>query len=871
MGRTPLVMIADDDRSARLIIKNALKQYAFDILEAANGSEALELFAEYQPDLVLLDVIMPQMDGFEACRKIRTLPDGVTVPIIIITASDDFEAIAKAYDAGATDFSAKPIIPQVLRERVRYMLRASATTKQLHRSQELLSKAQAVAALGSFSYEPGSPDLEVSEAFLDIIGPVDKNHPVSWDVFWEKINPQDKETLSPLLEKAYYLGKSFKQDIRLVGSPGRQRFVLLQIDPEIDGDGNILRLIGIIQDITERKLTELHERDQNFVMQSILRKEPLKKILLEIAGLLERQRPQSLVAICQIEKNQIQMVLSPSLPKQFCQSMAETVLSPNNGTCAAAAYLGEPAVAGNLTSSPFWKNCQKIALSHGLYSSASVPVFSGKGQILGTVCMLQHSIYHANNEDLDLMKRIADLIALAMEQKNLSRQLVYQARHDPLTGLINKGALIQWLSGILKQYPRKKTFGAYMLIDLDRFKHINDSLGHHLGDLLLQDVAERLRHCLKDSDVLSRVGGDEFVVILPEVKEEDAARAALRILDSFKSQFSLEDHKLSLGASIGITLFPKDAEDEINLHKNADIAMYVAKNEGGNRFHFFSSEMHDAVIQRLQIENDLHKALERDEFELHYQPQFNLKSNKLMVLEALIRWNHPVRGRILPAHFISVAEDSRLIIPLGKWVLKEACRQNKAWQEQGLTPIRVAINVSAVQFTETDFAKIVQEALSETELDPFWLEVEITETVLLKDLEKAALNLYKLKKLGVITTLDDFGTGYASITYLNKLPLDGIKIDRSFIRDLEISPILENGKNVNFMRAFATLAQNLNLNLVAEGVETEDQCNCLKNLGYAIGQGFLFSTPLSANEIRKFLTKSSTENNDAKSVWPRSI
>jgi len=847
-------MIVDDDRSARLIIKTALKQSTFDILETTNGSEALELFVEYQPDLVLLDVIMPQIDGFEACRRIRTFPNGETVPIILMTASDDFEAIAKAYDAGATDFFAKPITPQVLRERLRYMLRASATTKQLHRSQELLSKAQAVAALGSFSYEPGSPNLEVSEEFLDIIGPVDKNHPVTWDVFWEKIHPQDKENLTPFLEKAYHLGTNFKQDIRLVGHPRGERFVMLQIDPETNSDGNVLRLIGIIQDITERKLSELYETDQNFVMQSIVRKEPLRKILFEIAGLLERQRPQSLAALCQIEENQIQMMLSPSLPEHFCQSMAETVLSPNNGTCAAAAYLGEPAVADNVTTSPFWKNRQKEALSHGFYSSASVPVFSGKGQILGTVCMLQRRIYHANNEDLDLMKRIADLIALAMEQKNLSRQLVYQASHDPLTGLINRGALIQWIAGILKQYSRKKTFGAYMLIDLDRFKHINDSLGHHLGDLLLQDVAERLRHCLRDSDLLSRVGGDEFVVILPEIKEEeDAVRAALRILDSFKLQFSLEEHKLSVGASIGITLFPKDAEDEINLHKNADIAMYVAKNEGGNRFHFFNNEMHEAVMQRLQIENDLRKALERDEFELHYQPQLDLKSDKLMVLEALIRWNHPVWGRILPAHFIPVAEDSRLIIPIGKWVIQEACRQNKAWQEQGFAPIRVAVNVSAIQFTETDFAKIVQEALSETRLDPFWLEVEITETVVLKDLEKANANLYKLRELGVTTTLDDFGTGYSSITYLSKLPLDGIKIDRSFIRDLEISPTLENGKNVNFMKAFATLAQNLNLSLVAEGVETEDQCNCLKNLGYTIGQGFLFSMPLPANEIRKFL------------------
>jgi len=601
------------------------------------------------------------------------------------------------------------------------------------------------------------------------------------------------------------------------------------------------------------------ETDQNQVMQRIARKEPLQEILLDAARILQRQRPLSLPAICRVEDDQIQAVVSPALPDPFCQSMVGTLLSTDNGTCAAAAYLGQPATADDVAVNAFWKNRREEALAHGLYSSASVPIFSGTGQILGTVTMMRRDPHHTSNADIALMERIANLVALAMEQNLLSQQLVFQAQHDPLTGLVNRGTLIHWMNQTLKKAARTPTSGAYMLIDLDRFKHINDSLGHHVGDLLLQEVAGRLRQCVRESDVLSRVGGDEFVLVLSEVDhEDDVARAARRVLQSFHSPFAIEGHKFPIEASIGIALFPKDAADGTALYKNADIAMYVAKNEGGNRFHFFDSKMHEAVVQRLQIENDLRKALERNEFELHYQPQLDLSSNKLLVMEALIRWNHPERGRIAPARFISVAEESRLIIPIGKWVLKQACRQNKAWQQQGFPPVRVAVNVSAVQFTETDFARTVQEALAETGLDPYWLEVEITETVVLKNMEKVCENLEKLQEVGVTTTLDDFGTGYSSISYLTQMHLDGIKIDQSFIRDLEILPTLNEPRNTHFIKAFATLAQNLHLHLVAEGVETREQRQLLTKMGYTIGQGFLFSAPLPANEASVFLKQNST-------------
>lgn len=515
--------------------------------------------------------------------------------------------------------------------------------------------------------------------------------------------------------------------------------------------------------------------------------------------------------------------------------------------------------AENIETSALWENKRKEALTHGLLSSAAVPVFSGTGQVLGTVAVMHRDTYHTTTADLELMERVSNLLALAIEQDHLSRELLYQAQHDPLTGLVNRGALTQWMSQTLKRFNRKMSLGAYMLIDLDRFKHINDSLGHHIGDLMLQQVAKRLRQCLRESDLLSRIGGDEFVLVLTEMNdEEDAVRAASRILEAFKVPFKIEGNMLPIEASIGITLFPQDAKDGTVLHKNADIAMYVAKNQGGSRFHFFDSKMHEAVMQRLYIENDLRKALERGEFELQYQPQLDLASNELIVMEALIRWNHPERGVIPPKLFISVAEESRLIIPIGRWVLNEACRQNKQWQQQGYTPVRIAVNVSAVQFTETDFAGVVREVLDETALEPCWLEVEITETVVLKNMDKAYENLQKLKELGVKTVLDDFGTGYSSITYLREMPLDGIKIDQSFIRDMNMTATTNGCKNTNFLKAFATLAHNLRLPIVAEGIETINQKQLLKSFGYDIGQGFLFSVPLPASEAVGLLSRASS-------------
>ena len=855
MNSQPCILVVDDEIIIRMLIVEVLEQKGFLVVEAENGTEALEKFNEHKPDLVLLDVFMPGMDGFQVCRALRSMPGGDSVPIIIVTAANDYEAIQKAYEAGATDFIAKPINWIILGERVRYILRASATARQLARSQELLSRAQTIARLGSFDLEPGKTTLDVTPEFLKILGISTNGSTITWEDFIKRIDPSDWRELEPLFKKACTVGVSFQKDIRLVGMNGMVRYALLQVDTEMDNRGTVARFTGIVQDITERKRSEILESGSNQILQSIVSRESPFTIADQVALLVQRLLPSGTGLVCLVEDNRIVRVAAPDGPDGFRDAVMNLALSKENSTFTAAAYLGQPAVAEDTDTSLFWKQATELAKRFGIKSSASVPIISGMEQVLGSISVIFSRRYHVTKDDLELMTKLARLMALAVEHNRLYQRLIYQANHDPLTGLANRTALQHWLSKVLKEQKRYPTPGAYMLIDLDYFKNVNDSLGHHVGDILLKDVAKRLKNIVRESDVLCRVGGDEFVLVLNSLREKsDAARTAYRILDELKKPFHVEGHDLHVGASIGITIFPEDGIDAITLHNNADIAMYMAKNQGGQRFQFFDASMQEAVIQRLQMENDLRRALERNEFELYYQPQWDLIQNRLVAMEALIRWNHPERGRIPPDRFIPVAEESRLIIPIGRWVFLEACRQVKAWQDQKLPPVRVAINVSTVQFTETDFAETVRQVLEETGLEAQRLVVEITETVAMKDQGAVSRTLQNLKDLGVVTMLDDFGTGYSSITYLLKMPFDGIKIDRSFISDLK--PGYEESNKVNLIKTIIDLARNLKLSLVAEGVETDYQRNFLIQHGCTLGQGFLFSPPIPAEEATALLRSS---------------
>jgi diguanylate cyclase (GGDEF)-like protein len=438
---------------------------------------------------------------------------------------------------------------------------------------------------------------------------------------------------------------------------------------------------------------------------------------------------------------------------------------------------------------------------------------------------------------------------LAEEVQTTKIQLEHLVHHDALTNLPNRVLLQDRLGQAIELARRQGRRLAVMFMDLDQFKHVNDSLGHAVGDQLLQSVAQRLVGCVRQSDTVSRQGGDEFVLLLPVIEHaEDAARSAQKVLAALGPPHHIDHNDLHIGASIGISIYPDDGQDAETLIKCADSAMYHAKENGRNNYKFFEQSMNVRAVERQSIEACLRRALERQEFVLHYQPKVNLHSGTIVGVEALIRWEHPQRGLLSPAQFVPIAEDSGLILPIGRWVLREACRQARAWQDAGLPPITVAINTSAPEFRAEDFFENLRSTLEETHLEPRYLELELTESVLMRDAESTDSVLHALAYLGVKLSIDDFGTGYSSLSYLRKYPIDTLKIDQSFVNRMTDHP-----DDAAIVTAVISMAKALRLHVIAEGVETSDQVAFLLDQHCDEGQGYFFGRPVAAEALAALL------------------
>jgi diguanylate cyclase (GGDEF)-like protein/PAS domain S-box-containing protein len=444
----------------------------------------------------------------------------------------------------------------------------------------------------------------------------------------------------------------------------------------------------------------------------------------------------------------------------------------------------------------------------------------------------------------------------------LSLRMSYLAQHDSLTDLPNRLLFNDRLAQAMAIGRRGSTRLGVLYLDIDRFKTINDSLGHAIGDCLLQSVAQRLRSCVRHADTVSRQGGDEFVILLSQLAQpEDAAISAEKLLTALAVPHQIQEHTLYITVSIGVVTFPDDGLDAETLLKNADFAMYQAKESGRNCYQFFKHEMNAKALQRQSIENGLRMAIERKSFVLHYQPKFDLQSGAITSVEALVRWRHPMRGVLPPSEFISIAEESGLIVPLGKWVLHEGCRQAQEWRDAGLTPIRMAINVSAVELRGKDFVQDVRAVLQDTGFDPAYLELELTETFLLQDPKSTAAVLTTLKELGVHIALDDFGTGYSNLSFMRRFPIDTLKIDESFVRD-----VASDGDSASVVQAIINMGKSLHMLVVAEGVETRDQLHFLQERACPEAQGFLLGRPVIAKHMTRLLETDSTTGSRAQ-IW----
>ena len=448
-------------------------------------------------------------------------------------------------------------------------------------------------------------------------------------------------------------------------------------------------------------------------------------------------------------------------------------------------------------------------------------------------------------------------------QKRAEEQIAQMAYFDVLTNLPNRYLFKDRLNQAILYAEKYKKLLAIIYLDLDEFKRVNDTFGHNFGDKILQAVSDRLEKSIRKIDTLSRIegdglettvarlGGDEFTILLRELKEnKDASRVAQRIVDLFSQPFHIENRLIFITTSIGMALYPNDGQDVDTLLKNADTAMYHAKEKGRNHFQFFSEHMNIEVLERFSMENSLRNAADKKDFQLYYQPQFDSSTGRIIGVEALIRWMHPEKGMLLPDTFIPISEDSGLIMPIGSWVLRTACEQNKAWQIEGFPPIYVTVNISGIQFRQKNFLESVAQTLLDTGLEPQYLELELTESILMEPTETTFNTLNELKATGVRIAIDDFGKGYSSLGYLKRLPIDTLKIDRSFVHD-----IISNPDDRAIVRAIISLARSLNLKVIAEGVETHEQLSYLQEQGTDGIQGFLLSEPITPNSFTQLLKK----------------
>ena len=674
-----LVLIVDDDPFMRNTFKDLLENEGFLTALAGDGTSAIRCFRELQPDLILLDLIMPGMDGFETCREIRGIKEGKYTPIMVVTGLGDTDSVHRAFEVGATDFITKPFNPDLLVYRILYLLRACRNTLKLAQSEaRLLLLKEAV------------DSLPIGITISDV------NNRIIYT------NPAEAEM------HGYFI-----EDL-INGDSGSF--------PELNLDGN--------------------------------------------------------------------------------------------------------PVSGQLDESRVWRregiNVKKGGDAFPVHLS-TIAVTNGDGECLGkvTVC-----------EDISSRKKSEARIQLL-------------AYYDSLTGLPNRAAFMECLQHSLSLAYREGRRVGLLFLDLDNFKDVNDTQGHDFGDKLIREVAGRLTECMRESDSLARLGGDEFVIALTTVtSQESAAFAAKRLLSVLSRPFEIDSRRIHTSASIGIAIYPEDGCDADGLFKSADTAMYHAKAEGKSNYRFFSSEMNEKVNRRVALENSLRQGMEKREFFLHYQPQWDLNETRMLGVEALLRWESSELGYLLPSEFIPLAENSGQIVPLGEWALRTACFQAREWVQSGFDGLKMAVNISGMQFRQPDFLEMVRSIIDETGIEPGILELEFTESVIMEKAEKTIDTLRALKDMGLGLSIDDFGTGYSSLSYLKHFPIDRIKIDRSFVADVNRS-----SDGAAIVEAIISMAHSMNLKVVAEGVETGDQLRFLKERKCDEVQGFHLALPMAATEL----------------------
>ncbi|WDS36804.1 EAL domain-containing protein [Pseudoxanthomonas sp.] len=641
--------------------------------------------------------------------------------------------------------------------------------------------------------------------------------------------------------------KPTQSELLLYRKDGTPLWVSVVFNPIRGEDGAVAYCVSTLTEITQAKMHEVLHKD---ALTALMRDEPLADVMDMICRELERIAPSLLASMITLDgAGCLHVQAAPSLPPEYSHYIEGLKAGPGAGACGTAAWQGQTVIVHDTRTDPLFKDFRFVAETYGLHACWSSPIKSNGGNVLGTFAFYYRQPRAPDPWHIRLAEICLHLCSLALQRDQTRNRIHKLAFYDALTGLPNRMMFSARAEQLMVNAELRRQSMAVLFIDLDRFKRVNETQGHAAGDGLLRDVAKRIGQTLNANDLVGRQAGNEFVVALPECAAEQAAGMAERLLGAIAQQAIVGRVAVQPSASIGVAMFPGDGHDIDTLIRHADLAMHRTKDSGGGNFCFFSAEMNRLAQERLALEAALRDALRRDQLELHYQPQLASTSpHSLLGVEALLRWTHPQLGSISPGRFIPMAEECGLIGELGRWVLSRACRQMGDWRARGVQVPKISINLSAINFEDPDLPAQLQALLTEHQLSPSDLVLEMTESVMLSPQSTVLGNLESIQAAGISLSLDDFGTGYSSLSHLHRLPIDELKLDMSFIRDLERSAAARTLTN-----SILRIGESLGKRVVAEGVETQGQCKLLAGLGCEVLQGFLFSRPLPADTLELWI------------------
>ncbi len=848
------IMIIDDEKSvhdvSQMVLKNfSYKERRLEFIHGYSGEEACKLVEEHPDTAVMLLDVMMETDtaGLDTVKYIREKLQNRTTRIILRTGQPGQapeHTVVRMYDIN--DYLEKSkltsqyleialitslrsyddictisqltadndTLDSIIKVRTQDLSDANAMLRQqmknqaqsheaLQQSEAQLAEAQRIARIGHFEWSCNNGNMTWSEQICHILATTVASSQHTLEEFLDFIVPDDQNLVVKSMEQAIEDRQPYDIELRVQQASGNICYVRQQGDAFIDVNGNVTHIVGTLQDITEQRLAEIEMRKLSTAIEQIAD----GIMITDPKGIIEYVNP-AITEITGYSQEELigntpRILKSGKQGNAFYQRLWKTILQ---------GVVFNEVVINRKKNGQFYFEEKTIT-----------PQKNTRGEIISFI---------SSGKDIT-------------DRMEAQERLHHLAHHDSLTGLPNRILFEDRLAQAIPRARLQKQKIAILFLDMDRFKVINDSLGHNTGDIMLKEIALRLSDCVSESDTVSRFGSDEFCVILNGIAtESDIPKLASKMLSDLAVPFDCEGRELFITTSIGISLFPDDGDNAQTLLKKADAAMYHSKRKGRNAFQFYTAEDEQQAIERLTLESSLRRALERHEFVLYYQPQLSLSSCQVDSYEALLRWQHPEYGLVSPIHFIPLLEETGMIINVGEWVLQTACTQEKTNQQSGQFAKKVAVNISIYQFRQKDFIQMVERTLKNTRLAPQYLELEVTEGVLIDDIDETAIKLQELHNLGISLSIDDFGTGYSSMNYLRRLPFDLLKIDRSFVNE-----VTTNSEDGAIAAAIIALAHSIGLEVVAEGVETTEQLQFLNKLGCDSIQGYLCSPPLPADSF----------------------